>query len=660
MDILVPFPSNVISTYYYVDEVHVIPSATITGDSILFINSTTTYSTQAGMSDYVWSITGGTINSGAGTNSVSVTWDTIGAQLISVSYNNGGCTVSTTDSVTIYLSSPCLPQTCNLIINGDFECYNKTTDPNNDAVPFLEGLVPGWKGWNDCCIMGTNISGEDDYFPVYDTNYHQYAFLENYWVAPYYNGDGIYQDLFSNGNFESGYEYELKFDYSKPINPNAGCTSIPSYYIMINLSYFTPMGQSIPTFYPTTLPFNDSIILSNDTLWHHSPSFVFTFPDTNQLPQTRYLTIYPKCVPNLLNPNNNENYVCVKIDNVVVKPKIHFNLPNPYNLCSKQSATIIATVPKVYNFTNWKWYVNGTIIDSNTSTITVSPSVTTTYNIVATDTNGCQYTGTFTVNILPLPPLPIITGNSNNCDTIDIYSVTNSDSTYYYTWSVTNGTLISDPSSYKVAVKWNDTINYSTQGIIKVIVIDTNGCSDTVSFTVFPCCNDNKNYVNFHDTIIYPSEIVPGNKYYINGVVTIDSNVILLNNEFYMGSNAKINVSPGAQLYILQNSILTAGCEYMWDGVYVNDTSAKLYVTNGSTIGDAVNGLVSDSGGVLNLEDANMTNNYNNVQISNYTSTAPYPGYIRDCRFTGTASLPYLLLPDIKLFRVLTATVYLI
>ena len=215
------------------------------------------------------------------------------------------------------------------------------------------------------------------------------------------------------------------------------------------------------------------------------------------------------------------------------------------------------------------------------------------------------------VTVNPVYPLTLI-GNFNNCDTINTYSASNYYGTSNFTWNIVNDISYTG-SGNSITVHWAISLTNNYPGKVTVAYIDSRGCSSSDSIIVFPCCDDNKNYVNFHDTIIYPSEIVPGNKYYINGVVTIDSNVILLNNEFYMGQNAKINVSQDAQLYILQNSILTDGCEYMWDRVYVNDTFAKLYVTNGSTISDAVNGLVSDSGGVLNLEDANMTNNYNKL-----------------------------------------------
>ena len=52
------------------------------------------YTTQTGMTGYTWSISaGGTITAGAGTNAVTINWNTVGSQTVSLSYTNGsGCT----------------------------------------------------------------------------------------------------------------------------------------------------------------------------------------------------------------------------------------------------------------------------------------------------------------------------------------------------------------------------------------------------------------------------------------------------------------------------------------------------------------------------------------------------------------------------------------
>ncbi|GAP45248.1 protein containing HYR domain [Lentimicrobium saccharophilum] len=74
--------------------VNPLPVATITGPTpVCQGEAGQVYTTQVGMTNYNWSIAGGTINSGNTTASVSVTWNTPGNQSISVYYTNGnGCT----------------------------------------------------------------------------------------------------------------------------------------------------------------------------------------------------------------------------------------------------------------------------------------------------------------------------------------------------------------------------------------------------------------------------------------------------------------------------------------------------------------------------------------------------------------------------------------
>ena len=74
--------------------VHPLPVASITGPTPACQGVPgQVYSTQTGMSNYNWSITGGTITAGGLTASVTVTWNTIGTQSISVYHtDDNGCT----------------------------------------------------------------------------------------------------------------------------------------------------------------------------------------------------------------------------------------------------------------------------------------------------------------------------------------------------------------------------------------------------------------------------------------------------------------------------------------------------------------------------------------------------------------------------------------
>ena len=88
---------SAIAPYVYNVSVHALPVPTITGAASVCAGSTgNVYTTEAGMSGYTWNIpTGGTITDGAGTSSVTVIWNTVGAKTISVTYTDGnGCSAS--------------------------------------------------------------------------------------------------------------------------------------------------------------------------------------------------------------------------------------------------------------------------------------------------------------------------------------------------------------------------------------------------------------------------------------------------------------------------------------------------------------------------------------------------------------------------------------
>jgi hypothetical protein len=83
------------------------------------------YTTEVGNSAYTWNVSaGGTITSGAGTSSITVTWNTVGSQTVSVNYNNQfGCSDS----------SP--------------QVFNVTVNPS--PVPTISGSVTGCVGFSN-------------------------------------------------------------------------------------------------------------------------------------------------------------------------------------------------------------------------------------------------------------------------------------------------------------------------------------------------------------------------------------------------------------------------------------------------------------------------------------------------------------------------------
>ncbi len=88
------------------------------------INSTLTLTTDANMSNYTWSVDGGTITEGTGTNSIQVQWAAAGEKNISITYTGtNGCEGTNESSVTVYAA----PE------------FTVTGNPANNSICAVEG-----------------------------------------------------------------------------------------------------------------------------------------------------------------------------------------------------------------------------------------------------------------------------------------------------------------------------------------------------------------------------------------------------------------------------------------------------------------------------------------------------------------------------------------
>ena len=112
--------------------VNPMPVPTISGPALVCLGTIgNVYSTEPGMTGYTWTVSpGGTTTSGAGTNAITVTWNTNGPQTVMVNYTNEyGCNAITATifNVTVAgLGSPTITGSDNLCVNSGF--YNYTTE----------------------------------------------------------------------------------------------------------------------------------------------------------------------------------------------------------------------------------------------------------------------------------------------------------------------------------------------------------------------------------------------------------------------------------------------------------------------------------------------------------------------------------------------------
>lgn len=118
--------------------VNPLPIPTISGDQDVCLNvNGFVYTTEIGMSNYTWNIVGGTIDAGgtATDHTATVTWNSSGAQSISVNYNNAnGCTAVLPTSLAVHVND--LPDN-SLVVNDDEICIGE------QATVILESSISG-------------------------------------------------------------------------------------------------------------------------------------------------------------------------------------------------------------------------------------------------------------------------------------------------------------------------------------------------------------------------------------------------------------------------------------------------------------------------------------------------------------------------------------
>ena len=117
--------------------VNPMPVPTITGPNTACTGATgNVYTTESGMTGYTWSVSaGGTVTAGTGTNSITITWNVVGAQTVSVNYTNpGGCTALTPTIFNVTVSSmpaPTITGYNSLCVNSGYAYYNTETGMSN-------------------------------------------------------------------------------------------------------------------------------------------------------------------------------------------------------------------------------------------------------------------------------------------------------------------------------------------------------------------------------------------------------------------------------------------------------------------------------------------------------------------------------------------------
>lgn len=131
---------------------------------------------------------------------------------------------------------------------------------------------------------------------------------------------------------------------------------------------------------------------------------------------------------------------------------------------------------------NYVWSPAATMATPNSANSTVTPNVTTTYQVIGTDVNGCSDTDDVTVMIYDLPSVNFSAPVSNGCSPVTVnlqdLSAIATGTIDQLIWNIeTMGTSNASSPSY----------TFATPGSydVSLVAVSNNGCTDTMSITDF-------------------------------------------------------------------------------------------------------------------------------------------------------------------------------
>jgi PKD repeat protein len=231
-----------------------------------------------------------------------------------------------------------------------------------------------------------------------------------------------------------------------------------------------------------------------------------------------------------------------------------------------------------------------------------------------------------------------------------------------YHWDFGDGNTSTDPTPVH---------QYAGGGTYQVClnVIDNNGCCGSFCTTIetssLPLCvNGDDEYiiinapeggngnVNLSD-LISQGILVPtggttsspsftGMKIYLNANLILDRNADFTDVDWLIEGDKYINVVNSWSLSL--NDCELNGCEYMWEGIRLNDNSSTRIWLRNTTIRDAKKAVDVLLPAALNIRDSYFENNIHAIDIRNNSANAiPMPlgglPYIWDSEFKTTQAL---------------------
>ncbi|MCK9420964.1 MAG: hypothetical protein M0Q38_00005, partial [Bacteroidales bacterium] len=406
------------------------------------------YTTETGMTNYSWTVSaGGTMTAGGTSldNTVTVTWNTLGAQSIDVNYTNSGCTAASPTSYPVTV--------------------------NSRPVPTLAGA-------NSLCEGTAGV--------VYTTE----AGMTNYvWTVS--TGGTITAGGTSTSNtatitWNTAGPQTVTVDYTNASGCNA--TTPTSYSITVNAKPVPTIAGNNNVCAGTTGVIYTTESGQTNYIWSVSAGGLITTGGTtsDNTVTVTWNTVGPQSVS--INYNNAAG---CSANNPVNYPVTVVAVPNPIisglnSVCQGSTGIVYTTEAGKTNYV-WTVSAGGTITSGGT---TIDNTATVTWNTTGAQSMSVNYsngvclatTPTFYPVVVNVRPVPTISGTNTVCTgTAGVVYTTEAGMTGYV-WNVSAGGTVTaggTANDNTVTVTWN------TPGAQSVSINYTSGSCNAVNPTIY-------------------------------------------------------------------------------------------------------------------------------------------------------------------------------
>ncbi len=408
------------------------PTPTITGADTICVDEVTTYSTESGMSNYNWTIIGGVINSGLGTNTVNVRFTSSGEKYLKVNYDNtSGCsaTIATTDTIFVK------PITTPTISGSTIVCTGTTG------------------------ISYTTQSGMSNYIWTISSG------------GTIKSGQGTNEVIVDWGNTASGQSISVIFDDTKGCSP-----LIPTSQVVNIVAEPTPSinGYSTGCLNQTT-DFTTESGMSNYS-WSVTGGAIISGNNTNAI-TVRWTSTGQQTVSLNYTVAGNCTADTATLKTVTIYTPPTPIITGPDTACANGGNVLYTTEG---GMTNYTWSSSGGgVINSGAGTNTIEISWTTSGNktiyVNYKNNDGCLAPSPTSKKVYTKEsPNPTISGTDTLClGTTGVKYITESGMSNYI-WSVSSGgILVSGQGTDTIVVDWTNSSGTQT---VSVNYSNTNDC----------------------------------------------------------------------------------------------------------------------------------------------------------------------------------------